>query len=520
MLVRMSMNSQILMRQMNRLNGVPFVIVCSIVIVFAESTVASGSDADTTGNSAPSKSAPKTANTPRVLNGSAKDRAQVTSSIQLVVPKPEPHILTSAQSHVLSASAQSRTLNGSASRSPLNSQASATPAPVKPTTVFSLPGAPRPDVYHPILPSRITVIPERTYIKPLTKWNYTMTPKNGIMTWSSGYASTKVTPQPQGTAQTQAVIKPGLQQTSVSASMQQQIGIVPVQRTQINTAVVKPSVDGVVTSKKTPTPPPAVALEATPALLTEMHSEKRSINWDEWYKRVCKVVYDNWEIDQASPGKSCVRVTVWSGREIEARVLSFTPAQGASRDAKRETAFRETSLRAVNSLQKTPVLDFPSRSNRGKIIFDLDMTRSVDGPSGIQVAAFHDIEDAKGSGTYKNSPHAAASSVDSAKTEGVSSAHASGRSSAKYVVTKSAAKSSQTSNSLSTPEPSNGSFENFRSKETSEAPNAFQKAAQSFTSQAYRSSIDFANNVSKHLQFLRWKESSAPAVNSTKPKTQ
>jgi hypothetical protein len=104
------------------------------------------------------------------------------------------------------------------------------------------------------------------------------------------------------------------------------------------------------------------------------------------------------------------------------------------------------------------------------------------------------IEDAKGPGAYKNSPHTAAPSVDSSKFDSVSPAHASVRSNAKYVVTKSSAKNSQVSNSLPTSEPP---------KETTEKPNAFQKAAQSFSSQVYRGSMDFADAVSKHLLFLR-----------------
>ncbi len=501
------------MRQKNRRNGVSFAIACSTVIAFPHSSVASGTDADS------GTAAPAVKSTPRVLNGSAKDREQVTSSIRLVLPTPEPHLLTGAQSHALNGSAQtgstqSRTLNGSASTNPLNSQASAASAPAKPVTVFGAPNVPRRDVYHPILPSRITVIPERTYVKPLTKWNYTMTPKNGIMTWSKDYASTNVTPPPSGVAQTQATMKPLLQQNSVTPSVQQQIGIVPLNRTQINTAIVQPSVNGAVQpgNKKRDTalaatakkimPPQAVALQATPKLLTERSNMKRSINWNEWYKRVCQVVYDNWEIDQANPGKSCVRVTVWSGREIEARVLSFTPAEGASRDAKRETAFRETSLRAVNSLEKTPVLDFPLTSNRGKIIFDLDMTRSIDGPSGIQVAALHDIEEATRPGSSKNSSYASASSSDSTRTGGVGSPHTFVKSSAKYVAAKSTARYSQTTSS-----PTATDFSN-----VTPTPNAFQTATQTFASQAYRSAMNVANEVSKHLQFLRWKDASRPAV--------
>ena len=519
---RMTTISLTLLPPVNRRHGVSFAIACLMVIAFANRSSASGTDTTATPGTAATKTPP------RLLNGTAKDREQVTSSIRLVLPTPEPHLLTGVQSHVLNGSAQSsllngstqsRTLNGSAGTTPLNAQTTA--APVKPVAVFNVPNAPRADVYHPVLPSRITVIPERTYTKPAAKWNYTLTPKNGIMNWSPGYASTKVPMQPHVVTPVQAAVKPVLQQTSVSPSMQQQIGVVPLRRPQVNTVLVQPSVNGAVqpvtkkpeaaleaTAKKfpvPPTPPPAVALQATPKLLTEMHANvKRSINWDEWYKRVCRVVYDNWEIDQANPGKACVRVTVWSGREIEARVLSFTPAQGASRDVTRETAFRETSLRAINSLEKTPVLDFPLRSNRGKIIFDLDMNRAVNGPSGIQVAAFHDVEETTGPASSKSLQHASSSSPASARTATAGSTLAVVKSAGKTTAAKSAVKYSRASHSSSQPEP----------REETPAPNAFQAAAQSFASRAFTSSMDAANAVSKRLQFLRWKDPSAPAADS------
>ncbi len=135
----------------------------------------------------------------------------------------------------------------------------------------------------------------------------------------------------------------------------------------------------------------AVALQATPKLLTEFieGKYKRAANWSEWYQRICKIIYQHWLIDEACPGKACMRVTVWTGRYIESRVLSFTPVADLTRDASKETAFRETALRAINSLSKTQVLDFPEGNERNKIVFDLDMTRSVNGPSGCTVAAFH-----------------------------------------------------------------------------------------------------------------------------------
>lgn len=501
------------MQHKNRLLNLVFPIACLANLTFADISFA--------GDTETSSTAPSIKPSARVLDGSAKDREQVTSSIRLVPPTPEPHLLTGAQSHVLNGSVrspllngstQTGILNGSSGKNPLNSQASATPAPSRSIPSFSTPSAPRADVYHPILPSRITVIPERTYVKPPAKWNYTATPKNGIMTWSAGYASTRVAVPARPAARNPGVTS-ALEQTSAVPTMQQNIGIVPAApRSGVNAALIQPSVKGVVqnTTKKPETaleakarkipvpqaPPPAVALQATPKLLTELHSSaKRSVNWDEWYRRVCKVVYENWEIDMANPGRTCVRVTAWPGREIEARILSFTPAEGASRDARRETAFRETAMHAVNSLEKTPVLDFPLSSNRGKIVFDLDMNRAVNGPSGIQIAGFHDVEDTTGQASSRSSPHAR-----NASTGNVSSPHALARSDANHGAVKAVAGFTRTSSSLPAAQP----------QEESTAPNAFQTAAMSLASRAYRSSMDMANTISRHLQFLRWKDSSAP----------
>jgi hypothetical protein len=149
-------------------------------------------------------------------------------------------------------------------------------------------------------------------------------------------------------------------------------------------------------------------MAATPQLLTEVvgEKEKRSLSWKDWYERVCNTIYRQWILDAACPGKACVRVTVWSSRDIEARVLSFTPAEGMSRDAVKETAFREVSLRAINSLQKTEMLDFPISPARTQVIFDLDMNRSVNGPSGCVVAAFHDSASSPTNSSGRTTPEA------------------------------------------------------------------------------------------------------------------
>ncbi len=438
----------------------------------------------------------------RVLNGTAKDREEVTSSIRLVPPTPVTHLLTGAQSHVqtvqprmLNGGAQSRTLNGGTGTTQLNGGADAGKPPI---SVFNVPNAAKTDVYHPVLPSRITVIPQRTYTPSPTKWNYSITPKNGVMTWANGYASTKVAVPAHAAAMT---VRPTTGAAPVRGVLQG-ADIVPVQRAGVDPVVsgaVRPGAPAKAleaAQRKLPTPPPAAALQATPKLLTELHTnEKRSLNWDEWYRRVCKVVYDQWELNQACPGKACVQVTVWSGREIEARVMTFTPVQDASRDLKKETLFRETALRAINSLGKTPVLDFPISSNRTKVVFDLDMNRSVNGPTGIQVSKFHDSEEINSKVSSKTGQNSGAARTTTAQRPTIK---VSG-----YRNSKASARSARSGTHSQTAATVDGE----------PPPNALQTAAQSFVSKAFNGSMDMANSVSKRLQFLRWKDNSAPAAN-------
>ena len=136
---------------------------------------------------------------------------------------------------------------------------------------------------------------------------------------------------------------------------------------------------------------------STPGLLSELFlpRQKQNITWDEWYQRVCRTVYDQWLLDDTGPGKACIHVTVWSTRDIECKVVDFTPAPGTMRNGVGETAFREAALRAVRSLDRCQVLEFPAQFRRSIIDFDLDISRAVDGPFGCQVVVGH------GSGTSK-----------------------------------------------------------------------------------------------------------------------
>jgi hypothetical protein len=284
-------------------------------------------------------------------------------------------------------------LNSGANVKQFNGQVQSSPgAPVYPAKFPAFAPqnqTPRRQIFRPILPARIVIErPHVPYTPPAPpKWNYTMTPRNGIMTWSPGYSSTYIAHPIAINASTSVAANT----TATSASLSQKALDARVHAERLSPGTAAWTGTGIRKLSGPAAPPAVAALSATPHLLNEPSpgEVKKNISWEDWYKRICKVIYDEWIVDPACPGKATVRVTVWSGREIEPKILNFLPAEGVTRDAAKEKAFREVSLRAINSLQKTEILDFPVSPSRTKVVFDLDMNRSVNGPSGCVVAAFH-----------------------------------------------------------------------------------------------------------------------------------
>jgi hypothetical protein len=364
----------------------------------------------------------------RVLTGGAKDKEAVNSSVRLMLPAapaPKPAAPTkslngSAASATLNVGAKSTNLNGGVDSKLMHGTTGTFPLGHGPpqssgASVPTVQITPNRDVIKPFLPMGT---PVRLTAPPTPpKWDYTATPKNGIMTWVPGYKIDHL----KDNQQTGARLQMG--NPFVNATLSKKMGFEAVAQPipgveVVNAALKSKKVDAALLggdAKKLSKAPPAMALQATPQLLTELHSKNFAINWTDWYRRICRCVYDQWLLDQASPGRAQVRVTVWPGREIEARVLDFTPVED-TRDAKRETQFRETALRAINSLERTSILDYPLQSSRQKIVFDLDMARSVNGPAGCQVAVLHDIEGRRVT-TYAVEPSKFASFDNSGSTK-------------------------------------------------------------------------------------------------------
>jgi hypothetical protein len=369
-----------------RIYGCGFSAGCMAVLVLSTSALQASradSGASSSGSSSGSQSPSAdgsngTQSGSRVLSGSANDKAAINPSVRLVPPTPEKHILNSG--------ANVKQFNGQAQSTP---GSPVYPARIPASAYFPQRQTPSYHIFTPILPARIVIErPHVPYTPPAPpKWNYTLTPRNGIMTWSPGYQISHVT----HSVAVNATANVAANVASTNASLSQK-GL----ETRMSTERLSPGTASWTGTgiRKLPTqaPPTVAALSATPQLLSEVISakEKKNISWEDWYKRICKTIYEQWILNAACPGEASVRVTVWSSRDIEAKILSFTPADGLARNAIKETAFREISLRAINSLQKTETLDFPLSPSRTMVIFDLDMNRSVNGPSGCVVAAFHD----------------------------------------------------------------------------------------------------------------------------------
>ncbi|HMX45378.1 MAG TPA: hypothetical protein PKC93_05465, partial [Candidatus Obscuribacter sp.] len=69
----------------------------------------------------------------------------------------------------------------------------------------------------------------------------------------------------------------------------------------------------------------------------------------------------------------------------EAQVVDFIPAEDVRRDVQVETNFRQTALKAANSVQTYDIPGFPPGSNNKSVSFDIELKRTADGPTGFSI---------------------------------------------------------------------------------------------------------------------------------------
>jgi hypothetical protein len=110
-------------------------------------------------------------------------------------------------------------------------------------------------------------------------------------------------------------------------------------------------------------------------------------NWGDWYRTVADAIYSRWQNIDVCPGTSKLEVTVKADHEISARVVEFVPAADIDRNVPRETEFRETSVRIVNNIGFFEIPDFPAPQTE-QVVFNIDLKRTVDGPTGVSIAGF------------------------------------------------------------------------------------------------------------------------------------
>jgi hypothetical protein len=193
----------------------------------------------------------------------------------------------------------------------------------------------------------------------------------GVMTWVPGYDVKLIQPS---TRLTHSITRHGVGGTWASAAL------------PMNARGVQ--------GKATPSaPPPPPSLAAQAQLLPGLKPVDRAITWDQWYQRVASAIYERWANASSGPGDAQIKVTVKNDWDLQCEVTAFTPVTDVPRDILKETSFRETAVRAVNLVDRDPVLAFPFMSQRKFVTFDIDMQRSVSGPAGCRVLQMgHDTE--------------------------------------------------------------------------------------------------------------------------------
>jgi hypothetical protein len=314
--------------------------------------------ADTTAAGSPSSS---DGSGSKLLNGSAEDKERMQQSVKLFLdpptrppapkfqPTPPPPPLVPLSGSVTGQPPLGGTVVG---HPPLSGGTSFIPVPLpRPHFVAPLWGTAVPPPFRP--PFRPMFVPPAP-----PRWNYTLTPRNGIMTWSPGYSTAIVPPSHFSSLETNL----NWSNKNVNAS-----------RIGLQQPPAMPQLKAIeMTLPEAKVPPPA--------------------NWDEWYERVAHAIYGQWKQQTAvGPGTSTVLITAYRTHDVDCKIEDFTPAADVKRDLNAETRFRDASLRSVSSLSRDPLWEFPvSQKTPKMIVFDMQFKHGVGEAAGCEVVHIHD----------------------------------------------------------------------------------------------------------------------------------
>ncbi|MBK9143322.1 MAG: hypothetical protein IPM23_12540 [Candidatus Melainabacteria bacterium] len=129
----------------------------------------------------------------------------------------------------------------------------------------------------------------------------------------------------------------------------------------------------------------AAGLNASPLLLKGISARPVTASWQQWFRLTAGAIYARWKHAEVGPGTAHVQVTVTVNQDISGIVEDFTPAEGVERDVKAETEFREAALRSVDLISRYEIPRFPRGSDRKKVVFNVELRRTVTGEAGFDV---------------------------------------------------------------------------------------------------------------------------------------
>ena len=123
------------------------------------------------------------------------------------------------------------------------------------------------------------------------------------------------------------------------------------------------------------------AQQMTPPVVTPVYAEQ-NITWDQWYQNVSAAMYRNWNRGE-QPGDATLRLTATRGRRIEAQILKCNNPNAG---------FRQSLISAVNSLNQSPILDFPAGSQKQVVTFDSAFSAGINTRAGAGSDRHGEIE--------------------------------------------------------------------------------------------------------------------------------
>jgi hypothetical protein len=277
-----------------------------------------------------------------ILKSSVKDDEQMRQSVKVLVAPPPSNIPSAMKRATIK-----RVYNGA----PLP------PPPVKLETKATAANA-------STIEERLNRIFKPAKPTPPPKWDYTLTPKNGVMSWAPGY-STAEKPKP---------LPIRTMQTSLQFSNTQMKATMPQLQAKISPIRVRTTDE----------------MKATQLALPKPKSAPPAATWEEWYERVAKAMYAQWKQNAVGPGTASVLITAYNTKDVDCRIIDFAPAADVTRNAQNEENFKKAALNAVSSISGDDVWAFPlSPQNPKKVSFDMEFKHAVGEKNGCQIVHTH-----------------------------------------------------------------------------------------------------------------------------------